>query len=87
MEAAIQTMKRRHDDQTLNKIIKFWPLLVFIIGGIVTVAVMQNKVDNHEVRITNVESDIKDLQKVKANTDLLVEVLINRRSRRSNPNE
>lgn len=78
------TLTRRSDDQIISKIVKFWPLVAAIVGIIVTIYLTKDRVENHEVRIVQVEKDVKDLQVIKANTELLVDYIIKgRRGRRT----
>lgn len=71
----------------LYKLVKLWPLIVACVTGVTSVAIIKNTVDwhskrlrNHERRITSVELNVAV---AKANTDALVENLLDERQKRN----
>lgn len=67
---------KRWDDNPLAKLVSFWPLIIGLVTIISLVATMRAKVDNHEDRIVRLETN---MDKVLANTDLLVTQLVKRK--------
>lgn len=42
--------------EIVNKVFKFWPLIVFLVGGVVTVQLMRFQVADHDRRILKLEA-------------------------------
>ena len=77
------TLKRRSEDQILNRMISLWPLIAAIVGGVASMSIIKYQVNNPEGRIMKVEKDVEELKAIKSNVDLLVDVLVRRRESRS----
>lgn len=70
--------KRRDDDQIISRLVNLWPLAAAIVSGIVCVSLLKFRVDNHEERMIKIERSVEELQGIKSNTQLLVDVLVNK---------
>lgn len=64
---------RRIEDTWYVKLYRLWPIVLSIVSIIYLAARVQGKVDEHETRITKLETD---MDHIRSNTDLLVEKLI-----------
>lgn len=70
------TEHRRTEDSFLFKLYRVWPIVLSLISIIYLAAKVQGKVEDHEQRIVRLESS---MDRVLANTDKLVEKLVNKR--------
>lgn len=75
-------LKRRGEDQVISKLIKMWPLVAAVIGGIVSFSILRYRVDEHEVRIVKIERSMQDIDSIKSNTDILLRELVGTGRRR-----
>lgn len=77
MDAALRRREDgNRDDLIITRLVRLWPLAAAVVAGIVSLSVLKYRVENHEVRIVQVEKNVEELRAIKANTDLLVEHLI-----------
>ena len=70
---------RRADDTWVSKISSLWPILMAIITIIILGTSLKNKVDEHEFRISKLETSIINIQ---FNAQRLVDELLDKKFKR-----
>lgn len=48
---------RRHGDTGMGKIVKWWPLILYLITGIITITMIYSSVKNIEPRVCTLEKE------------------------------